>query len=78
MDLFPAHLDSKSEKNSKILPFFGFPILGPILGPLWALFSAVFPSFFGVDARAISARDQGVPQLIVGGAEAALADTWAA
>ena len=35
MDLFPAHLDSKSEKNSKILQNVGFPILGPILGPIF-------------------------------------------
>ena len=26
--------------------------MGPILGPLWALFSADFPSFFGVTVLA--------------------------
>ena len=49
MEVFPAHLDRKFVKIIKIITICGFPILGPIFGPLWALFSAVFPSFFGVN-----------------------------
>ena len=62
-----THLDSKTQKNSKILPFFGFPILGPILGPIPRTGGCLFVPFRLVPIIGLSFWTRAVP--LAGGEE---------